>query len=95
MSHKVREALASKNWSFKRLLNAFPDLTFLNMKQLKKMIKKQAKFLKEKTKKLARLRKKEERLKNKQKEIEDEIKNKIIPKRYCFFYTSFANTFIL
>lgn len=74
MSHKVREALASKNWSFKRILNAFPDLTFLNMKQLKKMIKKQAKFLKEKTKKLARLRKQEERLKNKQKEIEDKIK---------------------
>lgn len=75
MSHKVRETLANKNWSFKRLLNAFPDLTFLNMKQLKKIIKKQAKRLKEKTKKLARLRKKEAKLKDKQKEIEKEIKN--------------------
>ena len=50
MSHKVREALSNKNWSFKRILNAFPDLTFLNMKEFKKMLKKQAKLLKEKTK---------------------------------------------
>lgn len=71
MSHKVREALASKNWSFRRILNAFPNFTFLN---IKKMLKKQAKLIKEKTKKLARLRKKEEKLKNKQKEIENEIK---------------------
>ncbi|MCI8544892.1 MAG: putative ABC transporter permease [Bacilli bacterium] len=74
MSHKVRESLANKNWSFKRVLNAFPNLTFLNMKQIKKMIKKQAKMLKDKTKKLARLRKQEEKLKDKQREIENEIK---------------------
>lgn len=73
MSHKVREALANKNWSFKRILNAFPDLTFLNMKQLKKMIKKQARLLKEKTKKLARLQRQEQKLKCKQKEIENKI----------------------
>lgn len=74
MSHKVRESLANKNWSFKRVLNAFPNLTFLNMKQIKKMIKKQARMLKDKTKKLARLRKQEEKLKDKQREIENEIK---------------------
>lgn len=50
MSQKVKEALSNKNWSFKRILNAFPNLTFLNMKELKKMLKKQAKKLKEKTK---------------------------------------------
>lgn len=73
MSHKVREALANKNWSFKRVLNAFPDLTFINIKKLKKMIRKKTKMLKEKTKKLARLRKREKRLRDKRKEIENEI----------------------
>ncbi len=54
MSHKVREVLANKNWSFKRLLNAFPSLTFFNMKQLKKIIKRQATKL---TKKLTHIQK--------------------------------------
>lgn len=75
MSHKVREALASKNWSFKRILNAFPDLTFLGMKEFKKMLKKQARRLKDQTKKIARLRKKKEKLEDKQKEIEKKIKD--------------------
>lgn len=58
MSQKVREALAKKGWPFKRILNAFPNLTFLNMKELKKMLKKQAKIIKDKTKNIASIQKK-------------------------------------
>lgn len=68
MSHKVREALATKGWTFKRILNAFPDLTFINMKEFKKIITTQAKILKEKTRKLAKLN-------QKKKKIDKKIKN--------------------
>jgi len=61
MSHKVREALAKKAWPFKRILDAFPDFNFINLKEFKKMLKKQAKKLKEKTRRLAKMNKKKVR----------------------------------
>ena len=61
MSHKVREALAKKAWPFKRILDAFPDFNFINLKEFKKILKKQAKKLKEKTRKLTRINKKRNR----------------------------------
>lgn len=57
MSHKVREALAKKAWPFKRILDAFPDFNFTNLKEFKKILKKQAKKLKEKTRRLTRINK--------------------------------------
>lgn len=49
MSHKVREVLSNTEWTFKRILNAFPDLTFINMKEFRRMIKRKAIVIKEKT----------------------------------------------
>lgn len=46
MSSKVLEVLKEKGWTFKRILNAFPNLTFQNMKGFKKVIQKQATQLK-------------------------------------------------
>ena len=63
MYHKVREALGATAWPFKRILNAFPDFTFINFKSFKMMIRKKAKMIKEKTKKIAKIRKKEEKKK--------------------------------
>lgn len=53
MSHKVREAL-SKEWSFKRILNAFPDFTFINFGEFKKILKIKAKYMKDRSKRLVK-----------------------------------------
>lgn len=65
MSHKVREVLSNQSWSFKRILNAFPDLKFLNIKDIKEKIKKQAKKIKDQTKKLKKQTKKLSKIKRK------------------------------
>ena len=56
MNKKVKDLMIAKSWSFKRLINAFPNLKFINLTGIKHMIKNQAKKLKDTTTKITQKR---------------------------------------
>lgn len=58
MNIKVKDLMSNKSWSFKRLINAFPNLKFINLTGIKRMIKKQTQKIKNNTKKITQKAKK-------------------------------------